>query len=134
MTLMKYMKESPAIPTYMERAEQLIRMLSIAMWWSSREVPSVTYDGEKEKPCKLLVLVIDNFDALNGLEQQLVFTTMKVCPFVKVIATAQTAKSFEKFLDLFEYKIVTGVHNALDSDIVLGCNLGYKQADKYGSC
>lgn len=133
MTLMRYMKESFPFDTYAERAEQVIRMLSIAMWWSSRKVPS--YDeGEPERPPKLLVLVIDGFDALDELEQKLVFTMMKACPFVKVIASAQTAKTFKDFLDLFEYKIVTKVHNALDSDIVLGCNLGYKQADKYGSC
>lgn len=130
MSLMEYMSTDNTMMSYRERAVQMIRSLTLATWWASRDLGN---DPDDSEPNKCLIVVIENFDMLDSLEQKLVFTMMNACSCVKFIISAQNPENFREYLDMFTYRIVTRVTTALCSDVVLGCNLGYKQADKYGT-
>lgn len=132
MTLMKYLKESPLEWDYKERVVQFVRHLTLLTWWASRDI---TGDPDAiSMPAKCLIVVIEEFELLPLLERTLVLTMMKACPCVKFILSSQNSYCFRDYMDLFEYRIVTRAADALTSDDILGCNLGYKKADEYGSC
>ena len=80
-----------------------------------------------------LVIVIDGFDKLKITEQRAVFAIMKMCTEVKFIIGVQSVKHITRYLYLFNYRVSTRISEE-DSNAIMGCNLGYTQADKYGSC
>lgn len=132
MSLMYSLQEDIILPNYKERVEQFIRHLAmVAQCPSDSELE--TNDNSRLNN-KFLIVVIENFEFLDSLEKGLVFTIMASCPYIKFILSVQGADSVKDYIDLFTYRIVTKLPTALSSDIILGCNLGYKQADRYGSC
>lgn len=130
MAPMEYLSTDYAEMSYRKRAIQMIRHLTLATWWSSI---SSGEEPDEPRPGKFLIVVIENFDALDRLEQKLVFTMMKTYPFVKFIVNAQKPDAMRDYMDLFTYRIVTRTSTAAESNVVLGCNLGHEKADAYGT-
>ena len=131
MSLMYTMQEDIIRTDYKERAEQFIRHLAMVA-----QCPSTESENESDLRFndKFLIVVIENFEHLDSLERNLVFTIMSTCEYIKFILSVQDADAVKDYMELFSYRIATRLTTALASDIILGCNLGYKQADRFGTC
>lgn len=81
-----------------------------------------------------IVVVINNFDALPKYIQLYVwYTMMWESNQVKFILTGQSERPFKDYLDRVRYRLITRVDDNA-SNILLGCNIASRRADKYGSC
>lgn len=117
--------------SYEQKVEQFIAHLPLMAKW---EMPDV-YDTEASPEERgFLVVMIDGFDRLDKFYQDAVFATMKLSNKIKFIIGVQSSVTVREYLDEIPYRIVTKSITPGDSDIVLGCNLGYTQADDYGTC
>lgn len=97
------------------------------------EVPSLDMLTTKLLPGKIVV-VINEFEALpDYLKYMIKFIIKQNNPQVKFILTGQSARPFKDFITDIRYRLTTRVDDAT-SDVLLGCNIGSKRADKYGSC
>ena len=97
------------------------------------EVPAFGTSEPKLLPGKIVV-VINEFEALPTYLKYLIrLIIRRHSPQVKFILTGQSERPFKEFISDIRYRLTTRV-NELTSDILLGCNIGSKRADKYGSC
>lgn len=81
-----------------------------------------------------IVVVINNFDTLPKYIQLYVwYTMMWESSQVKFILTGQSERPFKDYLDRVRYRLITRADDST-SNILLGCNIASRRADKYGSC
>ena len=97
------------------------------------EVPGFGFDKSKLLPGKIVV-VINEFEALPTYLQYLTrLIIMRDSPQIKFILTGQSERPFKDFIKNIRYRLTTRVEDKA-SDVLLGCNIGSRRADKYGSC
>lgn len=81
-----------------------------------------------------IVVVINEFEALPEYLRYLVrLIIRRNSPQVKFILTGQSERPFKDFISNIRYRITTRVNDET-SNILLGCNIGSRRADKYGTC
>lgn len=81
-----------------------------------------------------IVVVINNFDALPKYIQLYVwYIMMWESSQVKFILTGQSERPFKDYIDSVRYRLITRADDNA-SNILLGCNIASRRADKYGSC
>lgn len=97
------------------------------------EEPSFGLREGKLIPGKIVV-VINEFEALPLYLQYL---TRMILGWgssqVKFILTGQSERPFKDFIQNIRYRLTTRVEDKT-SNLLLGCNIGSRRADKYGTC
>ena len=133
MQIMKCIREEAfACLDYNDRVSQFLAYLPMLAKFGMSTVDEDEYHAGMRD--SMLIVIIDGFDKLGDFYRDAVFATMKLTNRIKFILGLQSSVLVRDYLDLIPYRIVTRAHSPKDSDKVLGCNLGYTQADAWGTC
>lgn len=120
---------------YHEVYELLHTLLTVA----SSTVYSIGEDcngatGHAKLVSGVIVVIINEFEALPEYLQYLVRLILRRnSPQVKFILTGQSERPFKDFISDIRYRLTTRVNDEA-SNTLLGCNIGSRCADKYGTC
>ena len=120
---------------YLEVHELLHTLLAVASTtvYSIGEYCNVA-TGRTELVPGVIVVVINEFEALPEYLRYLVRLIIKRnSPQVKFILTGQSERPFKDFISDIRYRITTRVSDET-SNTLLGCNIGSRCADEYGTC